>query len=255
MLTQCSHCRAVFRVEAAHLVVARGHVECGACGQVFFALDRLGDEFAIQPQTHTTPASVEQPPTVAPVDAGEPALAGPARLDPPPIPEAAVQAERKRRRARLRAERRWGGIARILLVVFAAQVAWAARESIWLRFPVLVPPLRAQCEEWDCAALLKLPTPRVALLDATLRVHPVRKEALLWNATLHNQESFPAAWPSVELRLERADGSLVAARRFGPSDYLPNDARSTELAPGARALMVLELRRPVTATHYRAVLR
>lgn len=258
MLTQCGHCRAVFRVRAAHLVVARGHVECGACGLVFNALDRLGDEPPNLPLAAAapaqTPAIAIEPLPAALRDTTEPTLAGPALLNPPPGPDAAEQAERKQRRASLRAERRWGSIARFLLLLFAAQVAWAARESIWARFPVLVPPVRVQCEQWDCAALLKLPVPRVVLMDATLRLHPTREDALLWNGTLHNQESMPAPWPNLELRLEREDGSLVAARQFAPRDYLAGEARPGELAPGARALVVLELRKPATATHYRAVL-
>ena len=256
MLTQCGHCRAVFRVRAAHLVVARGHVECGACGLVFNALDRLGDEpTTLAPSVAVPTATIAAPPLpAAPQDSTEPALAGPALLDPPPVPDAGEQAARRVRRARQRAERRWGDIARFLLLVFAAQVAWAARESIWARFPVLVPPLRTQCEQWDCVALLKLPVPRLALLEETLRDHPTREEALLWNGTLRNLETFSVAWPMLELRLEREDGSLVAARRFAPRDYLPGDVRTDALAPGARALVVLELRRPAGATRYRAVL-
>ena len=257
MLTQCTHCRAVFRVRAAHLVVARGHVECGACGLVFNALERLGDEptFEQRPAV-AAPADATPPEPAPPPEAPvEPALAGPARLDPPADADPDEQAARKRRRASLRAERRWGEFARLLLLVFAAQVAWAARESIWARFPVLVPPLRAQCEQWDCVALLKLPVPRVELLDESLREHPARDEALLWNATLHNLETYPVAWPSLELRLERANGALVAARRFAPRDYLGRESQATELAPGARAMVVLELRKPSASTHYRAVLR
>lgn len=257
MLTQCGHCRAVFRVRAAHLVVARGHVECGACGQVFYALDRLGDEPAVAALGTAPPVApiVEAPITIAPRDTAEPALAGPALLDPQPAPDVDASGQRKRRRAAVRAERRWGGIARILLFAFAAQVAWAARESIWPRFPVLVAPLRAQCEQWNCAALLRLPSPRVAVLDESLRAHPARADALLWNATLQSAESHPVPLPSLELRLERADGTPVAVRRFAPRDYLADAALGPNLLPGARAFAVLELRRPSAAERYRVLVR
>ena len=254
MLTQCSHCRAVFRLRAAHLVVARGHVECGACGQGFFALDRLADEPAL-PMAAVAPA-IAEPPLTRQAAPEEPALAGPARLDPPPAVNEEANAIRKQRRAAQRAERRWGDVARFLLLVFTAQVLWAARESVWQRFPALVPPLRAQCEQWECAALLRLPAPRVALLNEELREHPLREEALLWNATLHNAEISTAPWPALELRLERPDGTPVAVRRFAPRDYLGGAEPSAPLAPDARVSVTLELRRPdAAADRYRAVLR
>ena len=254
MLTQCSHCRAVFRIRAAHLVVARGHVECGACGKGFFALDRLADEPASR-TVEEAPATAE-PPLMLQSAPEEPALAGPARLDPPAVPNADANAAGKRRRAAQRAERRWGDIARFLLLVFAAQVLWAARESLWQRFPTLVPPLRAQCAQWECAALLKLPAPRVVLLEEDLRDHPAREDALLWNATLHNAEISTAPWPALELRLERPDGTPVAVRRFAPRDYLGGAEPPGDLEPDARASVTLELRRPgAAADRYRAFLR
>lgn len=44
MLTQCPECGAVFRLQAEHLRTAHGFVECGDCGHVFNALQRLADE-------------------------------------------------------------------------------------------------------------------------------------------------------------------------------------------------------------------
>jgi predicted Zn finger-like uncharacterized protein len=43
--TQCPECNAVYRVTSAHLRVAGGEVQCGACDTRFDALDRLSDTY------------------------------------------------------------------------------------------------------------------------------------------------------------------------------------------------------------------
>lgn len=49
MYTQCPECNAVYRVASAHLRVAAGEVQCGACGARFDALDRLSDTYPRAP--------------------------------------------------------------------------------------------------------------------------------------------------------------------------------------------------------------
>ncbi|MCC6201915.1 MAG: zinc-ribbon domain-containing protein [Gammaproteobacteria bacterium] len=52
MLTQCDRCAAVFRIHPAQLRQAQGFVRCGACQQVFYAVDRLLEErtAAVEPE-------------------------------------------------------------------------------------------------------------------------------------------------------------------------------------------------------------
>lgn len=64
MLTRCPHCETTFRVTAEQLKARRGQVRCGACREVFDALERLVEELPV----------VFPPPPVAAASAGMPAL-------------------------------------------------------------------------------------------------------------------------------------------------------------------------------------
>ena len=44
MLTRCPHCQTHFRVTAEQLKIRQGTVRCGACQEVFDALETLHDE-------------------------------------------------------------------------------------------------------------------------------------------------------------------------------------------------------------------
>jgi predicted Zn finger-like uncharacterized protein len=58
MLTRCPHCQTHFRVTAEQLKIRQGQVRCGACQEVFDALDSLSDEAPVLP---TMPATSIQP--------------------------------------------------------------------------------------------------------------------------------------------------------------------------------------------------
>jgi predicted Zn finger-like uncharacterized protein len=49
MLTRCPHCQTHFRVTAEQLKIRQGKVRCGACQEVFDALDSLSDEALVTP--------------------------------------------------------------------------------------------------------------------------------------------------------------------------------------------------------------
>lgn len=85
MLTQCDRCAAVFRVNPAQLRQAQGFVRCGACQQVFYAVDRLLDESpakteaaepaAPQQQTDLASTAIGVAPTSAATASEQPATA------------------------------------------------------------------------------------------------------------------------------------------------------------------------------------
>lgn len=63
MLTRCPHCQTHFRVTPEQLKARQGQVRCGACQQVFDALDSLADETVAAAPTTATPAypAAEEP--------------------------------------------------------------------------------------------------------------------------------------------------------------------------------------------------
>ncbi|MDX9995458.1 MAG: DUF3426 domain-containing protein [Rhodocyclaceae bacterium] len=107
MLTRCPHCHTAFRVTSGQLKVRQGRVRCGACSEVFDALDSLADEVSLivtpavdNPVPETVaedevpvtmePAALPEPPE--PLEPAEPAEAMPAedlKVDPEPLPGSA----------------------------------------------------------------------------------------------------------------------------------------------------------------------
>jgi predicted Zn finger-like uncharacterized protein len=69
MLTRCPHCQTHFRVTPEQLKVRQGQVRCGACQEVFDALDSLADEIVAAAPTAAAPAS---PAAEEPVVAAQP---------------------------------------------------------------------------------------------------------------------------------------------------------------------------------------
>lgn len=94
LLTRCPHCTTVFRLSLAQLKAARGRVRCGACLNLFHALDDLLER---QPEQRETPSSPAVPPlSVRPSPAPPPMPASPGSAPPtgsaspsappPPVP-------------------------------------------------------------------------------------------------------------------------------------------------------------------------
>src|SRR5690606_4805116 len=69
-ITQCPHCRTSFRVNRAQLAAARGVVRCGACMELFNALQQLSEEDKLRARAVEPPAKVpvQPPPAARPED-------------------------------------------------------------------------------------------------------------------------------------------------------------------------------------------
>lgn len=90
MLTRCPHCQTAFRVTHEQLIPRQGRVRCGACYQIFSALDSLSDEpvGVALPMADVLPMQAEAAPVEAVVAEKQAAIteASPAVPDPEPKP-------------------------------------------------------------------------------------------------------------------------------------------------------------------------
>jgi predicted Zn finger-like uncharacterized protein len=91
MLTRCPHCQTAFRVTSEQLKVRQGKVRCGACREVFDALETLADEaVAVQPAVLDIPEAQEAREDVEATQElilPEPLVAMPEEAPPPPEPQ------------------------------------------------------------------------------------------------------------------------------------------------------------------------
>jgi predicted Zn finger-like uncharacterized protein len=108
----------------------------------------------------------------------------------------------------------------VLLLAAASQLAIIQRDLLATRLP----GLKAQIE--SAVGLLGLDVKahrnlQALLIEAVeLRASP-NPSVYAVNATLRNTSSYPVRWPSLELSLTDAQGTLLARKVFHQQDYLP----------------------------------
>ncbi len=268
MYTQCPECLSVFSLNAHTLAQAHAFVTCSHCGADFDSLATLAD---------TLPAAPFQQ-----LPLNMPALAPPLvdlvvyRPSATPAPDVAEVTEtttlapaatdhdfanlvfagrtQRQRKARqqphrhLHAERgrRWPWVLACiaLTAVLATQLAWTFRTTLLTRAPSSE-WLRAACATLHCTLPLVAAPQQIHLLDSNVQTHPSMPHALLISASVRNDARFAQPWPVVVLTLSNARGERIAMRRLQPRQYLDDVAvRAHGLAPGASAVLVLEVTDP-----------
>ncbi|MSQ69163.1 MAG: DUF3426 domain-containing protein [Gammaproteobacteria bacterium] len=236
MLTQCPHCLAAFRLQAQQLVAARGFVVCGACEQVFLALDRLADEVAAPPMPLMAGARpAPEPPAVRHYPDEEartyPRAGAAAQADTADDIPAVLRADLARlQQPRVaRGGAAWMAFAVLLLLVFALQIGWTWRAQWLAHYPPASPWLALLCARVGCQAEPPAPLSKVVMLAREVRDHPQYQDTLLVNATLVNREDHPVAYPMLQLRLFDPVGTALGVRQFAPAEYLD---QSIHLAGG-----------------------
>lgn len=247
MYSQCPECLTIFRVGAADLGVARGHVRCAHCNALFDALRTLADELPPEP-IHRLAAhpSLPVPPQLGqPVFRPNPAQAS-LPFDPAERRRGAQAgspafARRRRRPARASHSGRWLAASALLLLLLVVQVGWAERAR-WIDDGDVRPWLNRACARLGCSLPLRHDTAALSLASREIRPHPSVEDALVIAATVRNDAAFTQAWPVIGIVLSDLDENRIAMRRFQPRDYLADStAIEAGIAPGASAAVVLEV--------------
>ena len=209
LTTRCRHCGRLFPVYATQLKVDRARVPCPQCGKRFDAVAGLIDE-------HVPTAD----------DGGR--FRHPAhRTSAVPLTTPASGLEPPARRRRWRV---WlGALAVVVLGLgLAAQAAWWGRGEL-LRRPQVHAALTKLCPALGC----EVPLPRlpgtIEILQSTLTADPSLPDALRLQLDLVSRAEVPQRAPVLQLELYDPAGTLLAARRFDPPEYLVGDAISGDL--------------------------
>jgi predicted Zn finger-like uncharacterized protein len=281
MLTRCPHCQTHFRVTAEQLKIRQGKVRCGACQDVFDALDSLSDEALVAlPETPAMPDLATEAaneandpgplPETGPDSEPEPETAsepGPAfDPEPEPVPEPQAEAEPEESIASATEERdavpavpvpprRWPWIAGIvaLLLVAVGQLAYFFRTELVVVAPGLRPALMAGCEIVGCALPRPLKPELVGIEASDLAPEG---EALLLTATLKNRAPFEQDFPHLELTLTDTQDAALVRKVLAPADYLPagQDPAAGFAARGEVAIRLALATDQVPAVGYRLYL-
>lgn len=273
MYTQCPECLSVFSLDAHTFAQAHGHVICGHCDASFDSVATLTDQLPPEPfvelpvnEPAMEPPCVDlvvyrpqpDPPAVMP---NETAVA---------IPEAVEDFSQlvftprfmrdvhghKHPRSRPRrlprrertssSERQWPWViaCTVLSLLLLAQLGWAERDPL-IRDAVVGSWLRSSCTLLGCQLPLVHAPSQLHLVASNVQAHPSVAGALMISASVRNDAAFAQPYPVLTITLANAQGQRVAMRRLQPAEYLDdNTIRSRGLAPGASAVLLLEVEDP-----------
>lgn len=237
MQTQCPYCQTIFRVTAAHINVAQGHVRCGQCRNVFDASSQLVKAPETSPShssvTHAT--GMQKRSAVEEMDDD----LNFSELDFPEVFQEDVAAIRYR--TSWSSLLFWAMMAIVLAGLLVAQVTWFWQPSLILQHPQLRPWLEGFCYTFLCV----LPTTRdvnqFRIENKVVLLHPDISDAIKVDAIFVNEAPFPQPFPQVQLTFEDNEGRPLAQRRFTPLEYLHTEVGHRLMRPGATAHINLEL--------------
>lgn len=227
LTTRCRHCGRLFPIYAQQLKERHGKTNCPQCGRRFNALAGLLDEVV---------------PGASGVDRGRASVRRrkPAASAPAPL----LNLDRTPRPGR-RATGLWLTGVLMLVVALVAQAAWWERGH-WLAQPRLHGIAEHVCARLGC----RIPLPRLAgtieILQPYLGEHPQNPRILRLGMTLINHATIAQALPTLQLELYDQTGSLAAARRFAPHQYLA-EPHADRLDAGAAVNLGLDLAMPEAA--------
>jgi hypothetical protein len=131
-----------------------------------------------------------------------------------------------------------------LVLVLAAQVAWASRISLVGDPATQAWALRA-CAHLDCRLPPIRAIAQLQLLSRDVRPDPDAKGALVITATFRNNARIRQPWPVVMVALTDLDNNVIAMRRFRPAEYMPDPARrAAGIGAGTTAAVAFEVADP-----------
>ena len=285
MLSRCPSCKTTFRVTSEQLKARLGQVRCGACKQVFNALDALVDALPdtqppLPPWRDAAAAPLEPLDLMASERSFHSLLSKEVLPELPPIQRlvaenadddqfasddaelsdstsdeenAAVSPHSPAKRRRWP----WAIAAGFAVISLIAQLGIHYRVEIAVLAPESRPALEVLCDLVMCT--VDLPSKVELLSIEASDLHPsdpATPTQLELTATLRNRAPFAQTWPHLELTLTDTADSAVARRVIAPQEYLPRgrDATSGFASQSDNAVSVYLTTTGLPASGYRLYL-
>ncbi len=142
-------------------------------------------------------------------------------------------------------KRWWIGLIMVVAILgLVAQVLWYQSDN-WSRDPDVRPYYEQVCEWLGCELPVIRAPQQIQPSNLVVRSHPDVPGALIVDALVVNNASFPQPFPVVELTFTTVDGNLVAGRRFHPDEYLGGDLNGATMLPSKTPVHItLEIEDP-----------
>jgi predicted Zn finger-like uncharacterized protein len=225
MHTQCPHCQTVYRVTAAHLNIAQGHVRCSHCFNVFNATNylvrQLSKESLANEPFHLVDDKVPEFPDFN-------------------IPDLLQDDVYKPQRRSWRSFLFWSLMTFLSATLLAGQLMWFLQRDLLLQHA----QVRGWLDKFCFFMLCSLPPTRdlnsFYMREHFVQVDPVNKDVIHFEAIFINTAIFPQPFPDLQVVFQDVNGHLIAKRRFQPAEYLSKRLRRREQMP-ANASVHLKL--------------
>jgi len=239
MFVRCSSCHTLFRITLDQLEAAEGRVRCGSCFTVFDAHETLQvfDDEPVHKNSGTNSSEKKRGYKPKPETLQD-------RANIPSILQDDLQEHEQQRPFSHRLLH--FGLTLLfllsLLLALAAQLFYFEREQL-AQYPELRPLLDQLCQRLDCQLPPQRDLSKIELLERNVYSHPNIKGALVINATLINNASYPQPFPKLAISMANLRGQTLVGRVFKPSEYLPK-TQADSMLPGVEITVVLEVEDP-----------
>ena len=250
MYTQCSHCKAIFRVTMKELTAAQGLLRCGECDAVFDAMKALST--TLPEERRFAQLDAEALPLGAQHDSYTDN-----HLNPSSSLWQRIVSKFKKPKPYYTPYHKKSASSKTWLIIGLAALAlllllqglYSARN--WLAQQ----PLTASLTKQICTAVkCDLETPRdvrqIHLLSRNVYSHPNTPHVLTISLSLENAADFAQPYPVIEISFLDKENNIVALRRFTPEEYIKN--YQNELMPqGKQSEVLLNITDPgESAVHF-----
>lgn len=223
MYTQCSHCRAVFRVTMKELTAAQGLLRCGECDTIFDAMkalsttlpdERLGShgsrDLPGETRIHALPLG-----TLA--DGGSTTNSY----------KTGKSTSSSRRSSKSRKFLYLSLLALCLLLLIQLFYSYRTKLS---EHPSTREFTQTVCSWVGCQLDKVRHLDQIKLLSHTVYTHPNTPNVLIINTSIQNNAANPQPYPLLEVSFLNQKSEVVALRRFTPEEYL-NKEQQNQLMP------------------------
>ena len=225
MYTQCSHCRAVFRVTMKELTAAQGLLRCGECDTIFDAMKALST---------TLPDE-----RLAGMDTSRD-LTGEARIHPLPFGGLAdgnatssghksLKTNYSSRRASKSRKFLYLSLVALCLLLLI-QLFYSYRTKL-LEHPTTREMTQTVCSWVGCQLDNVRHLDQIKLLSHTVYTHPNTPNVLIINTSIQNNAANAQPYPFLEVSFLNQKAEVVALRRFAPEEYLSKEQKGQLMPP------------------------
>ena len=230
MYTQCSHCKAVFRVTMKELTAAQGLLRCGECDTIFDAMKALSTTlpeertFATNQLNDTVDANTKPADTRIRVLPANHASKGKNKSNFTAARNSKAKAPARSRKLL------WLSLA-ALAILLILQLLYTSR-AWFMEQPLTSDISRRICTFIGCEMQTPRNVKKIRVMSRSVYSHPNAPEHLIISSSIQNDASFAQPYPTLEISFYNSESEVVALRRFKPEEYIGEKKSGTMMPSG-----------------------